>query len=109
MSLLDHGPDEVVVYPEDEITDERGNTVYEPSATGVVVRGRVQPVRSDDAAVTGQEVATVYRLTARTAPLGAWARVVWDDREWDLVGEPLWSNGSPRTRHVTALLTARGA
>ncbi|SDI41056.1 Phage head-tail joining protein [Sinosporangium album] len=109
MSLLDDGPDEVLIYPETTTTDDRGNEVRGPSAVPVALRCRVQPVTSDEAAVAGQQVATTYRLITRSAPLGAWARVVWDGREWDVVGEPQKSNGSPRTRHITALLRARGA
>jgi hypothetical protein len=109
VSLLDDGPDEVLIYPEVVVVDERGNEVRRPAETPVPARGRVQPVSASEAAVAGQQVTTTYRFITRTAPLGAWARVEWDGREWDLAGEPLWSRGSPRTRHVTALLQARGA
>ncbi|WP_181448642.1 phage head completion protein [Nonomuraea aridisoli] len=108
MSLLDGGPDEVLIYPEVVTLDERGNEVRVPAETPVPARGRVQPVASSEAAVAGQQVTTTYRFITRNAPLGAWARVVWDGREWDLAGEPQWSRGSLRTRHVTALLQARG-
>jgi hypothetical protein len=108
VSLLDGGPDEVLIYPEVVATDERGNEVRRPAETPVSVQGRVQPVSASEVAVAGQQVATTYRFITRDAPLGAWALVVWDGREWDLAGEPLWSRGSPRTRHVTALLQARG-
>lgn len=109
MSLLDRGNEEITVYPEVETTDERDNDVRVPSPDGVVVRCRVQPIRSDDVAVAGQQVTTVYKIIARDAPLGAWALVNWQGRDWDLIGEPLWSNGSPATRHVTVLITAREA
>lgn len=107
MSLLDHGPDEVDIYPQVETTDDRGNVIHVPAAEPVTVRCRVQPVSSADVAVAGEQVTTVYRLITRDAPLGPWARVEWNGREWDLAGEPLRSNGSPTTRHVTALLRAR--
>lgn len=116
MSLLDGGPDELLIYPEVVTFDERGNEVRVPSATPVTVRGRVQPVQgsgfgalSPELVVPGQQIHTTYQFITRQAPLGPWALVVWDGREWDVVGEPQKSNGSPRTRHIKALLQARGA
>lgn len=107
MSLLDHGPDVVDIWPQVESVDDRGNVVQLPAPAPVRVHARVQPVSSDDLAVAGQQVTTVYRLITRDAPLGPWARVEWAGRQWDVAGEPLRSAGSPATRHVTALLRAR--
>ncbi|MFE3461368.1 hypothetical protein ACFXKD_27810 [Nocardiopsis aegyptia] len=108
MSLLDGGPDEVLIYPEVESTDADGNPIRVPALVPVAVRGRVQPVTSEDVIAAGQQTTTRYRFITRDAPLGAWALVTWDGRDWDLEGEPLWSRGSKRTRHVTAILRARG-
>ncbi|MCU1675339.1 MAG: hypothetical protein JWM93_97 [Frankiales bacterium] len=108
MSLLDAGRDVVTVYVEEASTDAYGTPVRVPSATGVDVIGRVQPVSVSETESTGQAVATVYRFIARDMPGGAFARVVWDDREWDLLGEPQRHNGSDATRHVTILLKSRG-
>lgn len=107
MSLLDNGPDIVDVYPQVASVDDQGNTIYGPSATPVTIQARVQPVTSQEVDATGQQVRTIYRLITRSAPLGPWARVVWNEREWDIVGEPRRYNGSPATRHVDCLLRAR--
>ena len=107
MSLLDRGNETADVYPEVETTDADGNIIRVPADTPVTITCRIQPVSSAEAAFHGQQTTTVYRLIARDAPLGAWALVHARGRDWDLSGEPQWSNGSPRTRHVTALLRAR--
>lgn len=109
MSLLDTGNETVLVWPQVETTDPDGNPVRVPADAPVTVRGRVQPVSSADVIAAGQQTSTRYRFSSRTAPLGAWARVHWDGRDWDVDGEPLTSNGSRRTRHVVAILRARGA
>ncbi|NGO71452.1 phage head completion protein [Streptomyces boncukensis] len=106
MSLLDTGNETITVYPQEQTTDDRGNTVWRPSTTGVPVRCRVQPVDSDEPAVPGQATETTYRVIARDAPLGPWVRVEWNGRTWDVIGEPRRYNGSPATRHIDALIRA---
>lgn len=107
MSLLDTGNETITVYPQERITDDRGNVLWRPSTTPVRVRCRVQPVTTDEPAVAGQATETTYRVIARDAPLGPWARVEWDGRTWDVVGEPQRYSGSPATRHVDALIRMR--
>ncbi|MFE3220244.1 phage head completion protein [Streptomyces antimycoticus] len=106
MSLLDNGNETISVYPQERSTDDRGNQVWHPSTTPVRVRCRVQPVDADEPAVAGQASVTTYRVIARDAPLGPWARVEWDGRTWDVVGEPRRYNGSPATRHIDAVIRA---
>lgn len=104
MSLLDTGREVVTVYPMVKSTDPDGNEIWGPSETGVDVRASVQPISSDEAAVNGQQVSTVYRVRpvrSSPVPVGPWAKVVWDGREWDVVGEPARHNSSPATRRVT--------
>lgn len=108
MSLLDDGPDLLQVWPEVDGTDSDGNPVRVPAATPLTVRGRVQPVSAEESAAAGQALRTVYRFVGRSFPAGAYARVQWDGRDWDVLGEPMRSNGSARTRHVKVLLSARG-
>ena len=107
MSLLDRGTDLVKVYPEVAGTDADGNPARVAGAAARTVRGRVQPVDAAESAAEGQAVVTTYRLICRSFPAGAFARVVWDGRDWDVVGEPQRSRGSLRTAHVTVLLQAR--
>ncbi|MEO3851752.1 head-tail adaptor protein [Streptomyces sp. B8F3] len=108
MSLLDSGNETITVYPQQLTIDERGNPVWKPSPVGVLVRCRVQPVDTDEEIAAGQATATTYRIIARTAPLGPWARVEWDGRTWDVVGEARRYNSSRATRHIDALIRARG-
>lgn len=106
MSLL--GRDVVLVWPEVEATDGDGNPIRKPAAAPVRVRGIVQPVSAEEAEALGQVVTTIYRLTARTLPAGAFARVEWAGRAWDVVGEPQRHVGaSPATRNDSVLLRAR--
>lgn len=108
MSLLDRGPDVVQVWPEVAGVDDDGNPMRVPAANPVTLWMRVQPVSAEEAATLGQGTSTIYRATGRDFPGGAFARVAWDGRDWDVLGEPLRYNGSPRTRHVSVLLKARG-
>ena len=87
MSLLDTGNETILVYPQEQATDDRGNRVWQPAATPVEVRCRVQIDQTTEPTVSGQATTTTYRVIARTAPLGPWARVEWRGRAWDVVGE----------------------
>lgn len=111
MSLLDGGPDELLVYPEVEKDDGYGGTIRVPGPTPVTVRGRVQPIGTQllgtEDSRDGQELDTRWRFIGRTFPTGPWGKVVFDGREWDLDGEPKRHAGSTRTRHVTVTLRAR--
>lgn len=109
VSLLDNGPDVLTVYTEVEARDAYGNVVRVPSDTPVTVRGRVQPSTSDELSALGFATETVVRFIARSFPGGPWARVEFEDREWDVVGEPRVHRGSPRTAHVTVYLKARSS
>lgn len=106
MSLLD-GPDTLRVFTEVAGTDDDGNPVRVPAASPVVVWGRVQPISAAESAAAERPLSTVYKFTGRDFPGGAYARVEWDGRAWDVLGEPMRRNGSPATRHVSVLLAAR--
>lgn len=106
MSLLDSNTT-AVVYPEVESTDEYGNTVMVPSATGVEVVGRLQPGTTDEQSDLGQVTETLYRFISRTFPGGPYAHVVVDGSTWEVVGSPKRRTGSPLTSHVTTMLKER--
>lgn len=110
MSLLDRPPHTVLVFPEVDGTDGYGTPTRVPAADPVTVQGWVRPVSAAESEQLGQQLATVYRLTARTIPGGAWARVAWDGRDWDPLGEPLKheSGGVTSLDHMTVLLKSRG-
>lgn len=108
MSLLDEATDVVLVYGETDSEDGDGNPTRVPASSPTTVRGRVQPANAEETTQRGFGVGTYYRFIGRTFPDGAWSRVEWDGRDWDVEGEPLWSRGSEATRHVTVMLKARG-
>ncbi len=104
VTLLDDGPDTVTVYPAG-LPQPDGNRG--PEGAPVTVRCRVQPSTSEEAAALGYLDNTLYRVLARALPAGPWSRVTWSGRDWTVVGEPKHHNGSPRTRHDTALIRRR--
>lgn len=107
MSLLFSGPEKVLVYTEVESYDGDGNPMQVPSEYPVIVTGRVQPLNTAENGIAGQAVGTVYKFLCRDFPAGAYARVEWQSRTWDVDGEPIRHNGSEATAHVTVHLRAR--
>lgn len=108
MSILDDGPDELLVWHQVESLDADGNPVLAPGRSPVRVRGLMQPVESAQDLTAGQELLTTYRFSSRTFPAGPASRVRWDGRDWDVMGEPLRRGSSEATAHITVLLRARG-
>jgi hypothetical protein len=109
--LLDRGPHTVKIWVEEEATDSRGNKVRRPAAEPVTVTGcLVQPISSARGAFPaldvsqGQNVAAAWRLIAREAPLGWWAKVEFEGKTLTVLGGPLVHNSSAGTRHISATL-----
>lgn len=106
--LLDRGSDVILVYPEVAMRDNRNNLVKIPSDTPVEVRATTSIDRSSTAELPGQIEVSVVRCVTRDAPVGAWARVVYDGKEWDLAAPPRFSPGrSKATRFVSFTLRSR--
>lgn len=108
MSLLDHGPETITIYTAQWGQDADGNVRWLPSAVPVTVSAWVQPVSSTEQVLNGQLVVTVYRVIARSAPLGVWSQVTWNGRDFDVIGETQTRRYSVPTAHVSALIRARG-
>lgn len=107
MSLLDGGNETVYVFVEEETTDSQENPIMAPSATGIPIRARVQPLDSDDDLSIGQQSEAEYRLRLdrrQEIPYGPWAAVEWRGDRYEVVGPPRVHSGSPRTSHVTAII-----
>ncbi|MEU7639875.1 hypothetical protein AB0C11_27920 [Streptomyces sp. NPDC039016] len=104
MSLLDRGPEEIVIYPAGPALPDgtRG-----PEGEPVPVRCRIQPMTSTETPDGGYVVTTTYRVIARALPAGPWSRVVWRGQTWTVAGEPARRRGSPRTQHDTAIIRRR--
>lgn len=107
MSMLDNGPDAVVVHVEAETTDDYGNRIMAPAASSVTVRGRWQPSSAEESADLGQQANTVYRFLCRDFPGGPYASVEYDNATWDVIAQPRVHRGSAATRHVTVYLKER--
>lgn len=107
MGLLDTGNHVLEVYPSETQTDRWGNKVQVPSSTPVSVRGSVQPSTSNELPTQGQVAKTTIRFISRWFPGGPWARVHWDGRDWDVVGEPRTYSQTRRVGHTTTYLVAR--
>lgn len=111
MSLLDTGlTDDVVVYPEETVTDVDGNVRTRPSTTGIPTRARMQPLgqsgtssRRQEQDNEGFESERVYtiRFPRDFQILGAQSEVEWRGVRWALFGTEVVYNSSRRTKHIT--------
>ena len=110
MSLLDHGPETIILYNEETYTDPDGNPSRRASATGVTVTNCViQPAaqsgtsqRREEQDNEGFESEQVYRLRpprSFTTEIGMLAKIEWRGDIWGVVGKGKRYNGSPRTAH----------
>lgn len=110
MGLLDRGTEDVIVYPEEVVTDMDGNIRTRPSANGFPARARMQPLgqtgtssRRQEQDNEGFESERVYNIRfPRNFPiLGAQSEIEWRGVRWALFGTEVIYNNSPRTSHVT--------
>lgn len=106
--LLDAGTSIIWVYPEVKMRDSRNNLVKVASDTPVKLMATTSFDRSSIAELPGQIDVSVIRCVTRDAPVGSWARVVFDGREWDLAAPPRFSPGmSKTTKFVSFTLRSR--
>lgn len=106
--LLDAGTDTIWVYPEVKMRDSRNNLVKVPSDIPVKVRATTSIDRSSIAELPGQIDVSIVKCVTRDAPVGSWARVVYNGQEWDLASPPRFSPGmSKTTAYVTFTLRSR--
>lgn len=98
----------MLIYPEVRVIDSRGNHITVPADTPVKIRVTTAEDRSSDAELPGQVSVKVVRVLTRSAPVGSWARVVYNGEEWDLATPPRWVKGvSKATTHVEFNLRSR--
>ena len=109
VSLID-GDETVQVFVEESYTDSYGDTQIRPASAPVVVsRVRMQPMSTlrmfpSLDPTQQQRVYSTWRLIARDAPLGVWARVEWNGLSLSVRSGPEYRRYSGATSHVTALL-----
>lgn len=110
MTLLDRFPEDIVVFPEEVVTDMDGNIRTFPSTTGVATKARLQvrgqsgtSSRRQEQDNEGFESERVYSLRLpRDFPLlGAQAQIEWHGVRWAVFGTENRYNNSPRTSHIT--------
>ena len=123
MSLLENGPDVIYIRPDVVVVDDHGTPVKRPGPVEHRIRCRVQEFATADYGttpgtagsldpITGVRripggVGTSYIVTGvRWLPGSSWSEITWEGRKWDVIGEPMRTNGSPRTRHWR--MTIRG-
>lgn len=108
VSLLQSGPHEVLVFPEVEVLDDAGDPIRVPSPVPIAVATYVQALSATEAADLDVDPRTTrYFNTAQALPAGAWARVEWDGRAWDVLGEPQRIGRTHRTAHTHVVISAR--
>jgi hypothetical protein len=109
VALLDDPPETLTVFPEETYVDSVGDTRTRPAATGVTVRGWMQPMSATRLfpsldTTQQQRVYSTYRFISRDAPLGIWARVEWRGMSLSVRSGPEERRYTDAVSHVTALV-----
>lgn len=108
--ILDQGLEDMWVYPEILHEDKRGNKIKLPSETPIQFRVTTSIDQGSDAELAGQVSVEVLRCITRSAPVGSWSRIVYQDKEWDLAYPPRQTPGLTRlTRHTEFGIRSRNA
>lgn len=103
--ILDAGQEDMLIFPEVEVTNKRGESVIVPADVPVKIRVTTSVDRSADAELPGQVSSKVMRVLARSAPVGSWAGVEFRGERWDLASPPRFTRGVSRaTRHVEFMI-----
>lgn len=92
----------VVIYPEHNTIDRRGNHVLMVDMDNPIHTKAVTiPQRSAKAEVPGQAVIDVTRLIvgADLGTIGLQSQVEWQGEMWDVVTPPAYHHGTRHTRH----------
>lgn len=106
--LLDKGREKMLIYPEVEVINARGDRVRVPAETPVEVWVTTSTQRQGDAEIPGQVSIKSMRCITREAPVGSWARIVYNGEEWDLATPPRFTAGlSKATAHVEFIIRSR--
>lgn len=106
--LLDRGRSKMLIYPEVLLHNARGDQVKVPSETPVEVWVTTSAQRQGDGELAGQVSIKTIRCITRSAPVGSWARIVFEGEEWDLAAPPRFTPGLSRsTKHVEFIIRSR--
>jgi hypothetical protein len=98
----------MLIYPEVTVHNSRGDQVKIPSETPVEVWVTTSYQRQGDGELAGQVSIKTIRCITRSAPVGSWARILFEGEEWDLAAPPRFSPGVSRsTQHVEFIIRSR--
>lgn len=110
MSLLDRGNEDIIVFPEEVITDEDGNVFTRPSETGIPARVLIQAMPQSGTSARraeqdneGFESEQLYRMRfvrGGEMELGMRSRIEWNGQWWSINGFPIRYNSGARTAHA---------
>lgn len=112
MSLLDKGClEDVVVYPEEVVTDMDGNIRTRASTVGFPAKARLQPLgqsgtssrrqEQDNEGFESERVYTIRFPSSFPYVLGMQSQIEWKGARFALFGDVVRYTSSPRTRHDT--------
>lgn len=94
--LLDRGTSTILVFPEVDVVNNRGDLLKVPSDVGIPVRVSMSKDRNASAELPGQVDVKIIRCIARDVPAGSWARIEYNGEEWDLAAPPHFGRGVSR-------------
>lgn len=106
VTLLD-GRDVVELFADEDATDDDGNPVRRASGSSVPVRGIWQYETAAETTSDGQGITSTARFFCRSFPTGFGGRVTFDERDWDVVGEPTVHGRASFVSHMVVRLRAR--
>jgi hypothetical protein len=112
MSLLDVGQEDILIFLEEAVLDEDGNTRTRPSKVGTPTKARLQPLgqsgtssRRQEQDNEGYESERVYSMRLpRSWPygeIGTQSRIQWRGEYWALFGPVNRYTSSSMTAHLT--------
>lgn len=104
-------PHRVRPIPSVEQVDDYGNPVRVPGTPGAEVRAFVQPQTTTEDVADGQVRETRARVFLRpdVSDLDAWSRLLWDGREWELIGDPRRHDSPDEINHLVLYIRRVGA
>jgi hypothetical protein len=108
VSLIDRPPHLVTVQPRKKAEDPRYGDTWVDDGDPVEVACAVQPATSTEAVDLGLEITSLFTLIVRRWPYGPHARVLFEGREFEQVGEVRRYRMSTRTSHDDVTLRAVG-
>lgn len=112
MSLLDSGPDKVVLTPAIWGTDDDGNEHWLPGTTSVSCWGTVEFSTSTAQPIAGQQTRSIITFITRALPAipetstYRYATAEWNGRRWHSLADPTFYKRGTATRHQSILLEA---